>query len=71
MTTVAYSKVDPSEISQQLTADNIQLRCRAHNQYEAHLFFEEMLVRERSDVDMEGAAAQSSLVSQRDDRIDA
>jgi HNH endonuclease len=30
------------------TADNIQLRCRAHNQYEARLFFGDTLVRERS-----------------------
>lgn len=29
------------------TADNIQLRCRAHNQYEARLFFGDTLVRER------------------------
>ena len=29
------------------TVDNIQLRCRAHNQYEAHLFFTDTLVRER------------------------
>ena len=32
------------------TADNIQLRCRAHNQYEARLFFGETLVRERREV---------------------
>jgi hypothetical protein len=32
------------------TADNIQLRCRAHNQYEARLFFGDTLVRERSEV---------------------
>jgi len=31
------------------TADNIQLRCRAHNQYEARLFFGDTLVRERSE----------------------
>ena len=29
------------------TADNIQLRCRAHNQYEARLVFGDTLVRER------------------------
>jgi hypothetical protein len=29
------------------TADNIQLRCRAHNQYEARLFFGDTLVGER------------------------
>jgi HNH endonuclease len=29
------------------TAENIQLRCRAHNQYEARLFFGDSLVRER------------------------
>jgi len=29
------------------TADNIQLRCRAHNQYEARLFFGDTLIRER------------------------
>ena len=32
------------------TADNIQLRCRAHNQYEARLFFGDTLVRERQQV---------------------
>jgi hypothetical protein len=32
------------------TADNIQLRCRAHNQYEARLFFGDMLVRERREL---------------------
>ena len=31
------------------TADNIQLRCRAHNQYEARLFFGEAFVRERQE----------------------
>ncbi len=31
------------------TSDNIQLRCRAHNQYEAHLFFGSTLVRERQE----------------------
>jgi hypothetical protein len=29
------------------TAANVQLRCRAHNQYEARLFFGDMFVRER------------------------
>ena len=29
------------------TTDNIQLRCRAHNQYEARLYFGDTLVRER------------------------
>ena len=32
------------------TADNIQLRCRAHNQYEARLFFGDTFVRERQEV---------------------
>jgi hypothetical protein len=31
-------------------ADNIQLRCRAHNQYEARLFFGDTFVRERQQV---------------------
>ena len=32
------------------TADNIQLRCRAHNQYEADLFFGDSVVRERPEM---------------------
>jgi 5-methylcytosine-specific restriction endonuclease McrA len=32
------------------TSDNIQLRCRAHNQYEARLFFGDTIVRERREV---------------------
>ena len=32
------------------TADNIELRCRAHNQYEARLFFGNPVVRERQEV---------------------
>ena len=34
------------------TADNIQLRCRAHNQYEARLYFGDAVVRERQEVSM-------------------
>ena len=32
------------------TSDNIQLRCRAHNQYEADLFFGDSVVRERTEM---------------------
>ena len=32
------------------TSDNIQLRCRAHNQYEADLFFGDSVVRERAEM---------------------
>jgi hypothetical protein len=32
------------------TSDNIQLRCAAHNQYEAHLFFGDFLIRETQEV---------------------
>ena len=32
------------------TVDNIQLRCRAHNQYEARLYFDDTFVRERKAV---------------------
>ena len=30
------------------TADNLELRCRAHNAYEADLFFGQLIVREVS-----------------------
>jgi hypothetical protein len=35
------------------TVDNIQLRCRAHNQYEARLYFGDTLARERQQARVE------------------
>jgi len=45
-----FHHVAPYAAGGAATADNIQLRCRAHNQYEARLFFGDTLVRERSEV---------------------
>jgi hypothetical protein len=45
-----FHHVAPYAAGGNATADNIQLRCRAHNQYEARLFFGDMLVRERQPV---------------------
>jgi len=45
-----FHHVAPFAAGGAATADNIQLRCRAHNQYEARLFFGDMLVRERSEM---------------------
>ena len=44
-----FHHVAPYAAGGTATVDNIQLRCRAHNQYEARLFFGDMLVRERWD----------------------
>ena len=44
-----FHHVAPYAAGGTATIDNIQLRCRAHNQYEARLFFGDLLVRERSD----------------------
>jgi len=45
-----FHHVAPYATGGAATADNIQLRCRAHNQYEARLFFGDTLVREQSEV---------------------
>jgi hypothetical protein len=45
-----FHHVAPYAAGGAATADNIELRCRAHNQYEARLFFGDTLVRERSEV---------------------
>lgn len=45
-----FHHVAPYAAGGAATAANIQLRCRAHNQYEARLFFGDMFVRERRDV---------------------
>jgi hypothetical protein len=45
-----FHHVAPYSAGGAATADNIQLRCRAHNQYEARLFFGDTLVRERQEV---------------------
>jgi HNH endonuclease len=42
-----FHHVKPYAAGGTAEADNIQLRCRAHNQYEARLFFGDTLVRER------------------------
>ena len=41
-----FHHVEPYATGGGATAENIQLRCRAHNQYEARLFFGDTLVRE-------------------------
>jgi hypothetical protein len=41
-----FHHVAPYATGGAATADNIQLRCRAHNQYEARLFFGDMFLRE-------------------------
>ncbi len=43
-----FHHVAPYAAGGAATEGNIQLRCRAHNQYEAHVFFGNMLVREAS-----------------------
>jgi hypothetical protein len=48
-----FHHVAPHAAGGAATTDNIQLRCRAHNQYEARLFFGATLVRERSEVRVE------------------
>lgn len=42
-----FHHVAPYALGGVTTADNIELRCRAHNQYEARLFFGDSLLRER------------------------
>jgi hypothetical protein len=42
-----FHHVAPYAAGGAATVENIQLRCRAHNQYEARLFFGDSLVRER------------------------
>ena len=45
-----FHHVEPYAAGGAGTTDNIQLRCRAHNQYEARLFFGDMFVRERREL---------------------
>jgi hypothetical protein len=45
-----FHHVEPYAEGGAATAENIQLRCRAHNQYEARVFFGDSLVRERREV---------------------
>jgi hypothetical protein len=45
-----FHHVEPYAAGGAATPENIQLRCRSHNQYEAHLFFGDTLVRERQEV---------------------
>jgi hypothetical protein len=42
-----FHHVAPYAAGGAATTDNIQLRCRSHNQYEARLFFGDMFVRDR------------------------
>jgi hypothetical protein len=41
-----YHHVVPFAAGGETTVDNLELRCRAHNQYESELFFGPMMVRE-------------------------
>jgi hypothetical protein len=50
-----FHHVAPYAAGGAATTDNIQLRCRAHNQYEARLFFGDTLVREGQQVWVEHA----------------
>jgi hypothetical protein len=45
-----FHHVTPYAAGGAATVDNIHLRCRAHNQYEARLYFGDTLVRERQQV---------------------
>jgi hypothetical protein len=45
-----FHHVAPYAAGGAATSDNIQLRCRAHNQYEARLVFGDTIVRERREV---------------------
>jgi hypothetical protein len=42
-----FHHVEPYATGGAATADNIHLRCRAHNQFEARLFFGDMMLREQ------------------------
>ena len=53
-----FHHVAPYAAGGAATADNIQLRCRAHNQYEARLFFGDTLVRERQECGCADAGVQ-------------
>jgi hypothetical protein len=44
-----FHHVEPYAAGGEATTDNIQLRCHAHNQYEARLFFGDALVRDRQE----------------------
>ncbi len=44
---IEFHHVEPYAAGGAATVDNIQLRCRAHNQYESRLLFGDTLVRER------------------------
>ena len=45
-----FHHVEPYAAGGAATVDNIQLRCRAHNQYEARVFLGDTLVRERPEL---------------------
>ena len=45
-----FHHVEPYAAGGAATVDNIQIRCRAHNQYEAEVFFGASVVRERPEV---------------------
>jgi hypothetical protein len=48
-----FHHVAPYAVGGAATVDNIQLRCRAHNQYEARLYFGDTLARERQQARVE------------------
>ena len=60
-----FHHVAPYAAGGAATADNIQLRCRAHNQYEARLFFGDTLVRERQELWVERRPSSTSRRSSR------
>jgi 5-methylcytosine-specific restriction endonuclease McrA len=64
-TFLEFHHVAPFAAGGAATMDNIQLRCRAHNQHEARLFFGETLVRERPEVYMAALASESCRQSNR------
>jgi hypothetical protein len=61
-----FHHVDPFGAGGEATVDNLELRCRAHNQYEADLFFGPLIARERPPVFGADSACEPSLDFARD-----
>src|SRR5207237_5108798 len=57
--------VEPHAVGGEATADNIQLRCRAHNAYEAELFYGRGKVVRRDDSVSEPSAVYSCITEPR------
>ena len=57
-----FHHVAPFAAGGAATVENIQLRCRAHNQHEARVFFGETFVRERREVYDAGLVSDSSSI---------